>query len=76
MTAIMPRFGFDLRQADLPPRWEGLVEFDQPSQNSAHRQFRVGKAWTDPWGKALTVVVSAAILAVFGFLAGAGFGFW
>ena len=76
MNAIMSRSSFDLREPNLPPRWEGLTEIDQAVFDHRVMKYRVGKAWADPWGRRLTIATAAVIFAVFGFLAGAAFGFW
>lgn len=76
MNAIMPRSSLDLRDPDLPRRWEGLTEIDQAVRDNRIIEYRVGKAWADPWGRRLTVGVISIILLGFCFLLGAGFGFW
>ena len=76
MNAIMPRSSLDLRDPDLPRRWEGLTEIDQTIRDNRVIAYRVGRAWSDPRGRILTVVGTAAIIAVFVFLAGAGLGSW
>jgi len=76
MNAIMPRSSLDLRDPDLPRRWEGLTEIDQAVRDNRIVEYRVGKAWADPWGRRLTVGVISIILLGFCFLLGAGFGFW
>lgn len=76
MNAIMPRSSIDLRDPDLPRRWEGLAEFDQAVTQNRVMEYRVGKAWADPWGRRLTVAVVSVISLGFGFLAGAALGFW
>ena len=76
MNAIMPRSSLDLRDPDLPRRWEGLTEIDQAIRDNRVIAYRVEKAWSDPWGRILTVVGTTAIVAVFVFLAGAGLGIW
>lgn len=76
MNAIMPRSSLDLRDPDLPRRWEGLTEIDRAVRDNRVIEYRVGKAWSDPWGKRLTIVGTAVIIAVFGFLIGAGLGYW
>ena len=76
MNAIMPRSSLDLRDPDLPRRWDGLTEIDQAVRDNRIIEYRVGKAWADPWGRRLTVGVISIILLGFCFLLGAGFGFW
>ncbi len=76
MNAIMPRSSLDLRDPDLPRSWEGLTEIDQAVRDNRIIEYRVGKAWADPWGRRLTVGVISIILLGFCFLLGAGFGFW
>lgn len=76
MDAIMPRSSSDLRDPDLPRRWEGFAEIDQAISDNRVIRYRVGKAWADPWGRTLTIGGTAIIITVFAFLAGAGFGFW
>lgn len=76
MNAIMPRFGYDLRQSDLPPRWDASADADQSS--SCHYEARKsgGKSLDGSAGRVLTVAVSISIIAVFVYLAGAGLGVW
>lgn len=76
MNAIMPRSSIDIRDPDLPRRWEGLAEFDQAVSQNRVMKYHVGRAWADPWGRRLTVTVLSVISLGFGFLAGAAFGFW
>lgn len=76
MNAIMPRSSLDLRDPDLPRRWEGLTEFDHAISQNKVMQYRIGKAWADPWGRRLTIVVTTIIMLGFCFLAGAAFDFW
>lgn len=76
MNAPMPRPSFDLRDPDVPRRWEGLAEIDQAVRDNRVMEYRAEKAWADPWGRKLTIFVMVVIVAGFSYLAGASFGFW
>jgi hypothetical protein len=76
MNAIMPRFGYDLRQPDLPPRWDASADADQSSPNNIGSRKPVGKSLDGFAGRVLTIAVSSAILSVVVFLVGAGLQFW
>lgn len=70
------RSSIDLRDPDLPRRWEGLTEINQAVRENRVIEYRLGKGSADPWGRRLTAAVTSIILLGFAFLTGAGFGFW
>jgi len=76
MNTIMPRFGYDLRQPDLPPRWDVLADSSQsiPAHLDVGRSG--GKNLVGSAGRFLTLAVLLLITLVFVFLAGAGLGIW
>lgn len=76
MNAIMPRFGYDLRQSDLPPRWDALADSDQSSFGLTDARQPTAKIVSGPASRALTMAVSISIMLVICFLIGAGLGIW
>jgi hypothetical protein len=72
----MPRPSFDLRDPDVPRKWEGLAEIDEALQDNRIMEYRATKAWADPWGRRLTVFVLVVIAAGFCYLGGASVKFW
>jgi hypothetical protein len=76
MNAIMPRFGYDLRQPDLPPRWDASADADQSNSDYVGSRKPGGKSLDGFAGSVLTIAVLLAILSVVVFLIGAGLGFW
>lgn len=42
-----------------PHQWKGLAEIDQAIQENRLTAYRVKKAWADPWGKRLFLMIGA-----------------
>lgn len=76
MNAIMTDFDFKHGSEPVPQKWEGLAELDRALAENRLTQYRMRKAWADPWNRRITLAVLAAVITVFGFLAGASFGLW
>lgn len=76
MNAIMPRFGYDLRQADLPPRWDALADSGQSGLGRTDASQSGAKFVSGYASRVLTVAVSALITLVILFFIGAGLGIW
>lgn len=45
-------------------RWEGVSEIDRAVRENRLMEYRVKKAWADPWSRTLSIAV-ALILAIF-----------
>lgn len=76
MNALMPDtelHGLRRRPTD---QWEGFTEIDRAIAEDRLTAYRWRKAWADPLSRALGIIVIAAILGIFGFLTGAGVGWW
>lgn len=54
----------------------GFSEIDQAIRENRLMQYRIKKAWADPWARNLTIAVLVVIAAGFSYLAGASFGLW
>ncbi|RNJ61795.1 MAG: hypothetical protein EDM03_09670 [Porphyrobacter sp. IPPAS B-1204] len=76
MNAIMTNFDNESSKARETRKWDGLSEIDQAIRDNRLMEYRVKKSWADPWGRKLTILGVALIVAVFAFLAGASFGLW
>ena len=76
MNAIMTDFDRHRTGQPLPENWEGFSEIDRAIRENRLTEYRVKKAWADPWNRRLTTVAVIVILAVFLFLVGATFGLW
>lgn len=76
MNAIMT--DFDRRRTSQPRQenWEGFAEIDQAIRQNRLTEYRLKKAWADPWNRRLTILGLIVILAVFSYLVGATFGLW
>lgn len=55
MNAIMTNFDIDAERARETRKWEGLSEIDQALSENRLTAYRVRKAWSDPWSRALTI---------------------
>ena len=54
--------------------WAGLSEIDQAIRENRLTEYRWKKAWADPLGRKLNVLVFVLVTAVFGYLVAASFG--
>ena len=57
-------------------QWKGLAEIDQAIHENRLTEYRMKKAWADPWSRKLTIGVISVIVLGFSFLVGATFGLW
>lgn len=64
MNAIMTNFDIEDDTANGTRKWDGLSEIDQAIRHNRLTEYRIKKAWADPWSRALTIA-SLAILALF-----------
>lgn len=76
MNAIMTDFDFKRGSEPVSQSWEGLAELDRALAEDRLTEYRVRKAWADPWSRRITVAVLAVIASVFAFLAGSSLGIW
>jgi hypothetical protein len=74
MNALMNDFDLTRATQSPPQRWEGFAEIDQAICENRHMEYRVRKAWADPWSRRLTIGVLVVNAAGFGFLAGSSLG--
>lgn len=75
MNALMTQFDFESSQPQ-GSQWEGLSEIDRAIRENRLTEYRIRKAWADPWARKFTIGGTIVILAVFSFLIGASFGLW
>lgn len=76
MNAIMTDFDFKHGREPVPQKWEGLAELDRALAEDRLTEYRVQKAWADPWSRRITIGVLTVIASVFAFLAGSSLGLW
>ena len=76
MNAIMTDFDRHRKGQPLPRNWEGFAEIDQAIRDNRLTEYRIKKAWADPWSRKLTIAVISVIVLGFAFLVGATFGLW
>lgn len=74
MNAIMTDFDFKHGSEPVPQKWEGLAELNRALAEDRLTEYRVRKAWADPWSRRITIGVMAVIAFVFAFLAGSSLG--
>jgi len=43
-------------------RWKGLAEIDQAIHENRLTEYRVKKAWADPWGKKLFLMIGTIFI--------------
>ena len=76
MNAIMTDFDRHRTGQPVPRNWEGFSEIDQAIRDNRLTEYRIRKAWADPWSRKLTIGVVSVIVLGFSFLVGATFGLW
>ena len=74
MNAIMTDFDRHRTGQPVPRNWEGFSEIDQAIRDNRLTEYRIRKAWADPWSRKLTIGVVSVIVLGFSFLVGATFG--
>ena len=67
MNAIMTDFDIKNGAKPVPEKWEGFAELDRALAENRLTEYRVKKAWADPWSRRLDFAVLAifAAFAVF-----------
>ena len=67
MNAIMTDFDIMNGAKPVPEKWEGLTELDRAFAENRLTEYRLKKAWADPWSRRLgfAVLASFAVFAVF-----------
>ncbi|MBS0482834.1 MAG: hypothetical protein JSR96_11955 [Proteobacteria bacterium] len=63
MNAIMTDFDFKNGSEPVPQKWEGLAELDRALAENRLTEYRVKKAWADPWARALGIAVICLFVA-------------
>jgi hypothetical protein len=57
----------NLGQGTIPPsskpEWAGLAEIEKAISENRLTEYRLKKAWADPWSRGLGIVVTMAFLA-------------
>ena len=76
MNALMPDTELHGLRRRTTDQWEGFSEIDRAIAENRLTAYRCRKAWADPVSKALGIIVVVAIVGVFAYLGGAGFGWW
>jgi hypothetical protein len=56
MNAIMTNFDTESPKAHETRKWNGLSEIDQALTENRLMEYRIRKAWADPWSRALSIV--------------------
>ncbi|MEO6716412.1 MAG: hypothetical protein ABIM50_04085 [Novosphingobium sp.] len=72
----MPDFELHGTRKPAPSNWEGFAQIDRAIAENRVTAYRWKKAWADPVSRTIGIVVGAAIVAVWTYLAGAGLGWW
>ena len=76
MNAIMTDFDFKRGSEPVSQKWEGFAELDRALAEDRLTEYRVWKAWADPWSRRITIGVLTVIACVFAFLAGSSLSLW
>lgn len=76
MNAIMAKFDMESPKAHGTRDWDGLSEIDQAIRDNRLTEYRIKKAWSDPWSRRLTIGVSVVIAVGFSYLIGTSLGLW
>jgi hypothetical protein len=72
----MTNFDNETSKARETRKWDGLSEIDQAIRNNRLTEYRIKKAWADPWSRKLTIGVTVVIAVGFSYLVGTSFGLW
>ena len=67
MNAMITDFDIKNGAKPVPEKWKGLAELDRALAENRLTEYRVKKAWADPWSRRLGFAVLAffAAFAVF-----------
>jgi hypothetical protein len=76
MNAIMTKLDIDAEKARETRKWDGLSEIDQAIRDNRLTEYRIKKAWADPWGRRLTIGVIVVIAVGFCYLIGTSLRLW
>jgi hypothetical protein len=76
MSAIMTKFDMESKKAHETRKWDGLSEIDQALSENRLTEYRIKKAWADPWSRRLTISVIVLIAVGFSYLIGTSLGLW
>jgi hypothetical protein len=76
MNAMMTKFDIEAEKAHETRKWDGLSEIDQAIRDNRRMEYRIKKAWADPWSRKLTIGVTVVIAVGFSYLVGTSFGLW
>ena len=68
MNAIMTDFDRHRTGTPIPRNWEGFAEIDQAIRENRLTEYRVKKAWADPWSRRLGMFVLALFVLFAGFV--------
>lgn len=68
MNAIMTNFDLDNAQTHETRKWDGLSEIDQAIRDNRLTEYRIKKAWADPWSRALSIAVLVLLILFAGFV--------
>lgn len=76
MDAIMTNFDLEAEKALETRKWDGLSEIDQALSENRLTEYRIKKAWADPWSRRLTIGVIVVIAVGFCYLIGTSLRLW
>jgi hypothetical protein len=76
MSAIMTNFDNESSKARETRKWDGLSEIDQALSENRLTEYRIKKAWADPWSRRLTIGVIVVIAVGFCYLIGTSLRLW
>lgn len=68
MNAIMTNFDLDNSEERGTHKWEGLSEIDQAIRDNRLTEYRIKKAWADPWSRTLTIAILVLLILFAGFV--------
>ena len=67
MNALMSDFEIKHDARPLSHRWEGLAEIDRALAEDRLTAYRWKKAWADPWGRGMAILVGFVFAAYLAF---------
>jgi hypothetical protein len=76
MNAIMTKFDIDADKVRETRKWDGLSEIDQALTENRLTEYRIKKAWADPWSRRLTISVIVVNAVGFCYLIGTSLRLW
>ncbi len=72
----MTNFDNESSKARETRKWDGLSEIDQALSENRLTEYRIKKAWADPWSRRLTIGVIVVIAVGFCYLIGTSLRLW